>query len=69
LSTLSDGTKQMSDDWIMNGKFQSSRLQQSVGNTKYKDILLNGYDRILTKIDSNGNISTYMLDESGKILK
>lgn len=68
LSTLADGTKQMSDDWIMGGKTQP-RLKASVDNTTYKDIVLNGYDRELTKIDTNGNVSTYTLDSNGKIIK
>ena len=70
LSTLTDGTKQMSDDWIGSiGRNKVSRLEQSVGIDKADDILLEGYDRILTKIDCNGTISTYMLDELGSIIK
>lgn len=68
LSILSDGTPQMSDDWITGGN-KVSRLEQSVGIDLADDILLEGYEKILTKIDTNGNIITYAIDASGNIIK
>jgi len=67
LSTLADGTKQMSDEWIAGGEV--SRLKASVGKDIADDILLEGYDRELTKIDSNGNVVTRLLDADGNIIK
>jgi hypothetical protein len=63
LSTLSDGTKQMSDDWI------NPRLSDSVGNDLADEIFASGYDSILVKVDFSGNVLNYLLDSSGKIIK
>jgi hypothetical protein len=68
LSKLADGTPQMSDDWITGGN-KVSRLEQSVGIDVADDILLEGYNRVLTKIDVDGNIIAYLLDAEGKITK
>ncbi len=68
LSTLADGTPQMSDGWITGGN-KVSRLEQSVGIDAADDILIEGYDRILTHINTNGSISTYSIDSYGNIIK
>ncbi|MGN0329182.1 MAG: hypothetical protein ACI4D4_09405, partial [Lachnospira sp.] len=68
LSTLADGTPQMSTEWIEGGK-GTPRLELSVGKNVADDILLEGYDSVLVNIDKNGNIITHMLDEKGQIVK
>ena len=68
LSTLADGTPQMSTEWIEGGK-GTPRLEFSVGKNVADDILLEGYDSVLVNIDKDGNIITHMLDENGKIVK
>lgn len=67
LSILSDGTPQMSDAWVQSGKV--SRLEQSVGIDTADDILLAGYERVLTQIDANGDVITYALNTDGRIAK
>ncbi|WP_232779900.1 hypothetical protein [Capnocytophaga canimorsus] len=69
LSVLSDGkTKQMSDTWI-NGR---NRLKNAVGEENAKlisEALENGeVDRVLSKIDTNGNVTTCKLDDLGNII-
>ncbi|MFK8289243.1 hypothetical protein ACI76W_08370 [Capnocytophaga canimorsus] len=69
LSVLSDGkTKQMSDTWI-NGR---NRLEKAVGEDIARDIekaMSRGeVDRVLSKIDTNGNVTTYKLDDLGNII-
>lgn len=66
--TPKDGP-QMSDPWI-NG---SDRLDNAVGVDKAdairEEMVLNpdNVQRVLTKVDANGNVSTYTLDANGKI--
>ena len=61
---------QMSDPWI-NG---SERLDNAVGVDKAdairEEMVLNpdNVQRVLTKVDANGNVSTYTLDTDGKII-
>ena len=64
LSTLADGTKQMSDTWILD------RLMEAVNyNTAlYNDILINGYQRVLSKVDIDGNVIYKLLDSNGNII-
>jgi hypothetical protein len=50
LSTLKDGTKQMSDKWIRD------RLVDAVGEDVAEDILESGYKRVLQRVDKYGNI-------------
>ena len=68
LSTLADGTPQMSLDWIEGGK-STPRLELSLGKEKADAILTEGYDSILVNIDKDGNIITYMLNAKGQIIK
>jgi len=67
LSTLADGTPQMSMEWIEGGK-SAPRLELSVGKDMADDILLEGYDSVLVNIDKDGNVITHILDENGKII-
>lgn len=66
LSTLTDGTPQMSWEWIEGGK-GTPRLELDVGKNVADDILLEGYESILVNVDKEGNIITHLLDENGHI--
>ena len=66
LSTLADGTPQMSREWIEGGK-GTPRLELDVGKNVADDILLEGYESILVNVDKEGNIITHLLDENGHI--
>jgi len=62
---VNEGTKQMSDKWIKGG----DRLNDSVGRIEAKKIkkaLRRGkVDRVLSKVDENGNVTTIRLDKNG----
>lgn len=45
LSTLADGTRQMSDAWI------DPRLNDAVGQTVADEIRASGYERVVAKVD------------------
>ena len=57
----------MSDDWIKG----SNRLENQVGKPKAKEIkdaLDNGeVDRVLSKVDANGKVTTYKVNPDGTI--
>ncbi|WP_160690535.1 hypothetical protein [Clostridium sp. C2-6-12] len=69
LGKTNDGL-QMSDDWIKG----SDRIRKAVnGDKDLADDILEALDngqveRVLSKIDSNGNVVTYKLDSDGKII-
>ncbi|MDB4292822.1 DUF4280 domain-containing protein [Maribacter sp.] len=67
LGKTKDG-KQMSDGWVKGSK----RLEDQVGKVKADDILEameNGnVEKVLSKIDKNGNVVTKKLDDAGKII-
>ncbi|MBL1225128.1 pre-toxin TG domain-containing protein [Enterococcus sp. BWR-S5] len=66
LDKLKNGTKQMSDGWIL----QDDRLIKAVGKDVYDDILLEGYDRVLIeKINPDGSYVTAYVDEFGNKIK
>jgi len=64
LRKTNDG-KQMSDDWIKG----NDRLKNQVGERKANDILEaleNGeLDKVLSKVDETGKVTTYKLDADG----
>ncbi|WP_084694535.1 PAAR-like protein [Chryseobacterium vrystaatense] len=69
-SQLSKGAKdgpQMSNDWIKGSK----RLENQVGPKKAREIERalknNEVDRVLSKIDDTGKVTTYKIDKSGNI--
>ncbi|MFZ2539573.1 MAG: T7SS effector LXG polymorphic toxin [Oscillospiraceae bacterium] len=62
LGYTKDG-KQMSDTWI------ETRLENAVGENMADDILLNGYDKVLTNILTDGEIITKSLDSIGNAPK
>jgi hypothetical protein len=66
LSTLADGTKQMSDAWIRG----NNRLIDAVGGNQaiYDDILNSGYKRLLAEVAPDGTVIYKELDGSGNIL-
>ncbi len=64
LSKLTDGTRQMSDDWI------DDRLLDAVGDQDLADeIIESGYEKFVAKVDSSGNITSKLVDESGYIIR
>ena len=64
----------MSDDWIKGTKTGNDRILDAVGGDKklareIQKALDNGeVERVLSKIDSSGNVTTYRLDKNGKII-
>lgn len=70
LSTLTDGTQQMSYEWV------ESRLEAAVGKEKAAEILFelevnpdNVQFTVFRTTDSNGNYIEQILDKNGKIMK
>lgn len=66
LSTLTDGTKQMSDVWIRGNR----RLIDAVGGNQavYDDILNSGYKRISAEVAPDGTIIYKELDAKANLL-
>jgi hypothetical protein len=62
LGKTQDGM-QMSENWVDN------RLNKAVGRRKAADIMDEGYDRVLLKVDENGNVTPKIISEdaSGKV--
>lgn len=56
LSTLADGTRQMSDRWI------EDRLEDALSPELFDEILLEGYDKALLRVDKFGNVVPSSLD-------
>jgi hypothetical protein len=64
-SDLNPNTKdgpQMSDPWIEN------RLEDAVGKNKADDITSSGYERVLSQVDENGNVTTSRIDSNGNVI-
>ncbi|TXK73356.1 hypothetical protein [Mesonia sp. HuA40] len=60
LSNLSDGTRQMSNNWISNGlENNTDRLWKAVGGdmSLYNDIKNNGFERVIAYIQADGTIN------------
>jgi hypothetical protein len=62
LSTLADGTKQMSSRWI------KSRLTEAVGDDLADEILATGYQSVVANVNAAGEISYRLLDRAGRVL-
>jgi hypothetical protein len=62
LSTLADGTRQMSERWIEN------RLRLSVGRERADEIIQIGYSSIVAKINGQGVIKYKLLDANGLVI-
>ncbi|MEK4402806.1 T7SS effector LXG polymorphic toxin, partial [Sporosarcina sp. FSL K6-6792] len=73
LGKAKDG-KQMSDDWLTGVVTKKSRVLKAVDGdkqlaTKIARSLKKGeVERVLSKVDSTGNVKTYKLDANGKII-
>src|SRR5699024_3421752 len=73
LGKTNDG-KHMSDDWLMGATTKKSRILKAVDNDrvlahKIKQALEdNELDRVLSKVDSSGNVKTFRLNENGDII-
>jgi len=64
LGNPADGP-QMSDDWIQG----SNRIERAVGDADLADdILMNGYDRVLTHIAPDGTITTSRINAAGEVV-
>lgn len=66
LSTLADGTKQMSDPWITGG----NRLLDAVGGDRAlaDEILTSNYKRVLAEVAPDGSIIYKELDANAKVI-
>lgn len=73
LGTTKDGA-QMSDDWLTGTKTGNDRILKVVGeNKKLAKDITNALDdgkveRVLSKVDSDGNVTTYRLDADGNVI-
>src|SRR5699024_6631653 len=73
LGKTRDG-KQMSNDWLTGASTKKSRILKAVDNdgelaSEIEQALnLNKLERVLYKVDSNGNVKTFRLDENGDII-
>lgn len=63
LNTLSDGTRQMSDKWI------NDRLANTVSRQEARNITQSGYERVVAKVDANGNVTYRKADANGYVIK
>lgn len=60
---------QMSDQWI-NSPLQgntTTRLQDAVGGIKAQEIEVKGYQRILSEVEPNGNITYKSINSDGSL--
>ncbi|OFD58316.1 hypothetical protein BWGOE4_22010 [Bacillus mycoides] len=61
----------MSDDWLRGTKTRKSRILKAVnGDEELADKITNALEdgeveRVLSKIDSSGNVKTYRIDADG----
>lgn len=60
LSVLSDGTPQMSHEWI-----EGARLEAAVGQDLAQDIIDTGYTSVVAKVKPDGSIVYKQLDSNG----
>ncbi|KMK51096.1 hypothetical protein RO21_08180 [[Actinobacillus] muris] len=63
LSKLKDGTRQMSDNWIMD---RLNHLDRKARDDILKAIERKEIDRVLSKVDQFGNVNTFKLNSLGK---
>ncbi|WP_131464572.1 hypothetical protein [Acetivibrio straminisolvens] len=74
LSTKTRDGKQMSDSWLMGSRSRDNRILKALNNNEElaDDILEalanNQVERILSKVDINGEVTTYRLDSEGNII-
>ena len=64
----------MSNDWLNGAKMRKSRVLKAVDGDEVlaeeiKDALENGaVERVLSKVDSSGNMKTFRIDAKGDII-
>ncbi|MFY0138473.1 MULTISPECIES: hypothetical protein [Bacillus cereus group] len=64
----------MSNDWLNGAKTRKSRILKAVDGDEVlaeeiKDALENGaVERVLSKVDSSGNVKTFRIDTKGDII-
>lgn len=64
LKTLDDGTRQMSDKWIL------ARLEsEEITKEQAKDMIKKGFNSVVSKVDANGNIVTKIVNKDGYIVR
>jgi hypothetical protein len=63
LKKLKNGVLQMSDEWI------EDRLAAAVGKDMVDEILDTGFDRVLVRVDSNGNATQSLLNATGQVIR
>lgn len=63
LSTLADGTPQMSRQWIRD------RLGEVVGRREALIILDEVYVSVMAKVGPNGGVEYFLLDENGDVIR
>ncbi|MDB2154107.1 hypothetical protein [Clostridium butyricum] len=73
LGNTKDGV-QMSNDWLTGGNTKKSRILKAVDNDKTlatkitRALEKNQVERVLSKVDSAGKVTTYRLNSEGKII-
>ncbi|MFL1663765.1 hypothetical protein ABTB31_12885, partial [Bacillus cereus] len=73
LGKTKDG-RQMSNDWLNGAKTRKSRILKAVdGDMKLSIKITNALkkgevERVLSKVDSTGNVKTYRIDAKGDII-
>ncbi|MCM3197933.1 hypothetical protein QYF54_10335 [Bacillus cereus] len=73
LGKTKDG-RQMSNDWLNGAKTRKSRILKAVdGDMKLSIKITNALkkgevERVLSKVDSTGNVKTYRIDAKGNII-
>ena len=73
LGTTKDGT-QMSNDWLTGTKTGNNRIlkvvdeDEKLANDITKALKQGKVERVLSKIDSDGNVTTYRLDADGNVI-
>ncbi len=72
LGKTKDG-KQMSDDWLVGEKSGNDRIYNAVEDKELaikimRSLEKNEVERVLSKVDSNGNVKTYKLDKNGNTI-
>lgn len=72
LGKTKDG-KQMSDGWLLGEKTGNDRIYNAVEDKELaikimRSLEKNEVERVLSKVDSNGNVRTYKLDKNGNTI-
>jgi len=74
LSAKTRDGKQMSDSWLVGSRSKNNRILEAVNGDRQlaRDIIRalkdNRIERVLSKVDANGKVTTYRLDSSGNII-